>query len=109
MHLFHLMQAILFFISQCLMLFVHLVLDTRHHFLISCVVHFLQNVLKRLGSLLMDFAKLGGKLVVLLWLMDGLIEREGRSSTSWSTVPKVLSFSSQLMSLIAPKLEIFCL
>jgi hypothetical protein len=40
----------------------------------------------------MDSAKLEGKLVALLWLMDVLIERKGYSSTSWSTVPKVLFF-----------------
>src|SRR5688572_4696929 len=54
--------------------------------------------------LLMDFVKLGGKLVAQLWLMDGLIGREGPSSTSWCIVPKVLSFSSQLMPLKVPKL-----
>lgn len=52
----------------------------------------------------MDFAKPEGKLVAQLWLMDGQIGREGHSSTSWSTVPKVLSFSSQLLPLKVPKL-----
>ena len=74
----------------------------------SYVVDILQKLLKRLGSLLMDSIKIGGKVAALLWLMDGLTEREGPSSISWSTVSKVLSFLSQLMPLVAPRREIFC-
>jgi hypothetical protein len=63
---------------------------------------------KLLLLLLLVSAKLGGKLAVQLCLMDGQIGREGHSSISWSTGPKVLSFSSRLMPLKVPKLLHFC-